>query len=63
MARTHVYLKVELDLPESQKDKERPESQKDKERPERVAAEICRVIRRVYGVRNAEVSSIMEKES
>jgi len=54
MARTHVYLKVELDL---------PESQKDKERPERVAAEICRVIRRVYGVRNAEVSSIMEKET
>jgi hypothetical protein len=54
MARTHVYLKVELEL---------PESQKDKERPERVAAEICRVIRRVYGVRNAEVSSIMEKES
>jgi hypothetical protein len=45
MARTHVYLKVELDL---------PESQKDKERPERVAAEICRLIRRVYGVRSAE---------
>ena len=54
MARTHVYLKVELDL---------PESQKDKGQPERVAAEICRVIRRVYGVRNAEVSSIMEKET
>ena len=54
MARTHVYLKVELDL---------PESKKAKERPERVAAEICRVIRRVYGVRNAEVSSIMEKET
>jgi hypothetical protein len=60
MARTHVYLKVELDLPESQKD---PVSNKDKERPERVAAEICRVIRRVYGVRNAEVSSIMEREA
>ena len=54
MARTQVYLKVELDL---------PESQKDKERPERVAAEICRVIRRVYGVRNAEVSSIIERET
>jgi len=33
------------------------------QRPERVAAEICRLIRRVYGVRNAEVSSIMEKET
>ncbi len=54
MARTHVYLKVELDL---------PESQKDKERPERVASEICRVIQRVYGVRSVEVSSIMERES
>jgi hypothetical protein len=53
MARTHVYIKVELDL---------PDSQRDKEQPERVAAEICRVIRRVYGVRHAEVSSIMEKE-
>jgi len=54
MPRTHVYLKVELDL---------PESQKDKERPERVAAEICRLIQRVYGVRSAEVSSIMERET
>jgi hypothetical protein len=59
MARTHVYLKVELDLPDSQRD---PGSPKDKERPERVAAEICRLISRVYGVRNAEVSSIVEKE-
>ena len=54
MARTHVYLKVELDL---------PDTEKDKERPERIASEICRVIRRVYGVRNAEVSSILEKEA
>ena len=53
MARTHVYLKVELDL---------PESQKDKERPERVAAEICRLIRRVYGVRSAELSSFTTTE-
>ena len=53
MARTHVYLKVELDL---------PESQKDKERPERVAAEICRLIQRVYGVRSAEVSCIRANE-
>jgi len=54
MARTHVYLKVELDL---------PESQKDKDHPERIASEICRVIRRVYGVRSAEVSSIVEREA
>ena len=51
MPRTDVYLKVELDLPDS-----------GKERPERLASEICRMIRKVYGVRNAEVSSIMEKE-
>jgi len=43
-------LKVELDLDE-------------KEKPERVAAEICRMIARVYGVRKAEVSSLIEKES
>ena len=58
MARTHVYLKVELDMPEGG-----PDSEKDKERPERIASEICRMIRRIYGVRGAEVSSIMEKES
>ena len=58
MARTHVYLKVELDLPDSD-----PGSRQDKERPERIASEICRMIRRVYGVRSAEVSSIMEKEA
>ncbi|HEY2843581.1 MAG TPA: hypothetical protein VGJ09_08030 [Bryobacteraceae bacterium] len=49
MARTDVYLKVEVDL-------------EDKESPERVAAEICRIIRRVYGVRKAEVSSIVERD-
>jgi hypothetical protein len=57
MARTHVYLKVELDMPDTE-----PDTKKDKERPERMASEICRMIRRVYGVRSAEVSSIMEKE-
>ena len=58
MARTHVYLKVELDLPDS-----KPDTDKDKERPERIASEICRMIGRVYGVRSAEVSSILEKET
>lgn len=44
-----LYLKIELDLDE-------------KENAERVAAEICRLIRKVYGVRSAEVSSMVEKE-
>jgi hypothetical protein len=47
--RTDLYLKVELDLDQ-------------KESPERVASEICRVIRRVYGVRKAEVSSMVERD-
>jgi len=47
--RTDLYLKVELDLDS-------------KEKPERVAAEICRIIRRVYGVRKAEVSSMVERD-
>jgi hypothetical protein len=49
MPRTDLYLKVELDLDE-------------KESPERVAAEICRLVRRVYGVRKAEVSSMVERD-
>jgi hypothetical protein len=47
--RTDVYVKIELDLDQ-------------KESPERVASEICRVIRRVYGVRKAEVSSMVERD-
>jgi hypothetical protein len=47
--RTDVYLKVELDLDP-------------KESPERIAAEVCRMIRRIYGVRKAEVSSIVERD-
>lgn len=43
-------MKVEIDLDE-------------KEQPERLASEICRQIRKVYGVRLAEISSIVEKES
>ena len=56
MPRVDVHLKVELDLPNL----DRP---RDSEKPERVAAEICRMIRRVYGVRSAEISSIIEKDS
>ena len=43
-------MKVEIDIDE-------------KEHPERLASEICRQIRRVYGVRSAEISNIVEKES
>jgi hypothetical protein len=50
MSRTDVYLKVELDLDE-------------KEEPDRVAAEICRMLRRVYGVRQAEVTNTVKRES
>ncbi len=49
MARTDVYLKVEIDID-------------DKEQPERLASEICRQIRKVYGVRSAEISNIIEKD-
>ena len=49
MPRSDLYIKVELDVDE-------------KEKPERVAAEICRLILKVYGVRRAEVSSIVERD-
>lgn len=49
MARTDVYIKIELD-----RDPNEP--------AERLAAEICRMLRKVYSVRKAEVSSIIERE-
>lgn len=49
MPRTDVYLKVELDLDRD-------------EDPQKVAAEICQRIRKLYGVRQAEVSSVVERE-
>ena len=49
MPRADLYLKVELDVDEE-------------ERMERLASEICRMIRKVYGVRSAEVSSLIEKD-
>jgi hypothetical protein len=49
MPRADVYIKVELDLDEG-------------ESAERVATEICRVIRKGYSVRAAEVSSIVERD-
>jgi hypothetical protein len=50
MPRTDLYIKVELDLDE-------------KEKPERVAAEICRRIQGMLGVRRAEVSNMVEKDA
>lgn len=50
MRRTDVYLKVEIDLDE-------------KEKPDRVANEICRAIRRIYGVRAVEVSNMVERDA
>jgi hypothetical protein len=50
MRRIDVHLKVELDLDEN-------------ESPERRGAEIVRVIRKIYGVRQADVSSIVERET
>ena len=50
MARMDLYVKVELDLDE-------------KEKPERLAEHVCRVIRKVYGVRSAEVSSIVDRDA
>jgi hypothetical protein len=50
MPRTDLYIKVELDL-------------NDKERPDRVAGEICRLLAKVYGVRSAEVTNMIDRES
>ncbi len=47
--RTDVHIKVELVLNE-------------KENADKIANPVCRVIRKVYGVRSAEVSSIVEKD-
>lgn len=49
MVRTDVYVKVEVVLEEQ-------------ESIERVAAEICRAIRKLHGVRQAEVLSTTERE-
>jgi hypothetical protein len=49
MRRTDLYVKVELVLD-------------DEEKVDRLASEISRLIRKVYGVRNVEVSSIIERD-
>ena len=49
MQRADIYLKVELVLDE-------------KESPDRLAAEICRMVRKIYGVRQAEVQNVVERD-
>ena len=46
MARTDLYLKIVLD-------------HGDDEQPQRIAAEICRRIQKLYGVRSVEVSNVV----
>jgi len=48
MARTDLYLKIELDLP-------------DTEQPDKLATEICRQVSKIYGVRSAEVQNMVER--
>ena len=48
MHRTDVYLKVELE-------------HADDEPPERIAAEICRRVEKLYGVRAVEVSNFVTR--
>ncbi len=49
MQRVDIYLKVELELDE-------------KDTADRLAGELCRQIVKQYGVRRAELSSIVEKD-
>ncbi len=49
MSAVDIYLKVEADLDES-------------EAPRGFAAELCRALERIYGVRRAEVMSLHERE-
>ena len=50
MARMDLYIKVQVEIPKQQED------------PKKLAAEICRQILKVYGVRSAELSSLMQAE-
>jgi hypothetical protein len=48
MPRTDLYIKVEIEV--------------DGEDPKRLAAEICRQIQKVYGVRSAELTNYVQKD-
>ena len=47
MKNIDVYLKIEADLDDS-------------EHPQRFAEELCRMLKKVYGVRKAEVQNLLE---
>jgi hypothetical protein len=49
MRKADLYLKIVLELDESEK-------------AERLAREICRAVEKIYGVRSAEVSNLHERE-
>lgn len=49
LVRYDLYVKVELDID-------------DREKPEKLAAEICRAVQKIYGVRSADVSNIVERD-
>lgn len=49
MAVTHLFIKVEIE-------------HDGEENPQKLGAEICRQIRKVYGVRSAELSNITVAE-
>jgi hypothetical protein len=46
MARTDLFLKVVID-------------HDDREKPEKLAEELCRRLRKIYGVRSAELSNLL----
>jgi hypothetical protein len=48
MARMDFYIKVEVDLAEGEK-------------PDRLGSEICRVVQKIYSVRNAEVTNFVTR--
>ncbi len=49
MKRIDLYIKVEVDLPND-------------ENPQKIAEELCRMLRKVYSVRKAELSHLAEHE-
>ena len=49
MKRLDLYIKVEVELDETEK-------------PEKIAEEICRVIQKIYVVRSAELSSTIAQD-
>jgi hypothetical protein len=49
MKRVDLYIKVTVEVEEEEK-------------PERIAAEVCRQMEKLYGVRSAELSNIVSRD-